>query len=75
MSNTYTDGWAVVGDHGLQADTVASTRRAAIVNWLVTSAKVMVSADHSDEEIEYLWQRYGTNPNRASVRKVKITVV
>ena len=76
-ASTATEGWAVSDDqNGLMANTVASTRRRAIITWLVAVAKVAQHApDYSDEEVEYLWQRYGTNPNRASVHKVKITVV
>lgn len=72
-STTFAAGWGVSDDRGLDIHTVAETRRAAIVNWLV-KARFLTRADHTDEDIEYLWMRHGVNPGRASVHKVKVYI-
>lgn len=48
-------GWAVVRKGFIDVRTVADTRRAAIVNWLVTEAGTMITNMHSDEDIEAIW--------------------
>lgn len=74
MSDTYAKGWAVIDDRGLNVKTVSPTKRAAIVNWL-TLTTLPIREDHTDEEIEYLFERYGTGPGRATVQRVKIQTV
>lgn len=72
-SPTHASGWAVVDDRGLQINTVSDTRRTAIVNWLANQLRT--SPKHSfntDEDIEYLWQRYASG--RAQVHKVNVYV-
>lgn len=50
-----TTGWAVVDEAGnIDIRTVSDTRRAAIVNWLVTHG-TMVFNHTTDEQIEDLW--------------------
>lgn len=73
-STTFAAGWGVTDDRGLDIRTVSDSRRAAIVNWLVIKARVLIRADHSDEEIEYLWTRHAVTPRRASVHKVKVYI-
>lgn len=54
MSNAA--GWAVVNGKGeIRVETVSPSRLAAVVNWLVVSGRVMVSADASDRWIEASW--------------------
>ena len=50
------DGWAVRDDQGLNVKTVAETRRAAIVNWLVVEAERLVLRNTTDEQIEAMWE-------------------
>ncbi len=52
------DGFAInaVGDGGILVDTVHTSRRGAIVNWLVTRKDIMVTADRDDEWIKFMWQ-------------------
>lgn len=51
-------GWAVVDGQGIRIKTVSDTRRAAIVNYLVTDRGTMVFNDMTDAEIERLWLQY-----------------
>lgn len=51
----YKEGWGVVDHDGLNVKTVSETRRAAIVNWLVVSARRKVLDRHSDQEIDAIW--------------------
>lgn len=74
-STTHADGWAVTDDRGLNIRTVSETRRGAIINWLVVAARVLVLANQTDDEIEYLWVRHGVNPGRAQVHKVCVNAV
>lgn len=48
-------GWAVIENGKIAVNTVSDTRRAVIVNWLVTTAGVLVLASWTDEHIETLW--------------------
>ncbi len=49
------NAYGVVGDKGLEIATVSPTRRAAIVNWLVTHGD-FVSQGHTDNQIEARWE-------------------
>lgn len=51
----YKEGWGVVEADGLNIKTVSDTRRAAIVNWLVVSARQFISNSHTDAHIDALW--------------------
>ena len=57
--HTRHQAWAVVSedDGSIYTDTVSSTRRAAIVNWLVVNG-VMIPAMDTDEQIEALWHKH-----------------
>jgi hypothetical protein len=52
-TTTMTNGFAAVDFRGqILIKTVSETRRAAMVNWLVTEGRVMVFRDSTDAEIE-----------------------
>lgn len=63
-----TIGWAVIDGHEIDVRTVSPTRRAAIVNWLVLSGKMML-AHFSDESIEMIWR-----DNRGSAQVSEVTI-
>jgi hypothetical protein len=48
-------GWAVSHKDQIHLDTVAPTRRAAIINWLTTSKDIMALAQCPDDVLEKLW--------------------
>ena len=51
------EGWAVIDGQGvLNVRTVSPTRRAAIVNWLLTDKGLMAFDVATDEQIERQWQ-------------------
>lgn len=53
-------GWAVLKGTGrVLIRTVSDTRRAAIVNFLVSECQQMVTSMHTDEDIENMWGHYG----------------
>lgn len=68
----YREGWAVVDDEGLKVRTVSDTRRAAIVNWLVTEAGQFIVRNHTDEQIDALWDH---ERGDSRVTRVKIVAV
>ena len=45
-----------VGAGGILVDTVHRSRRAAIVNWLVTRKDILVTANWTDDMIEQMWR-------------------
>ena len=49
------DGWAIIEDIGIDVRSVSPTRRAAIVNWLVTRAGIMIYSTTTDKQIEECW--------------------
>lgn len=51
-------GWAVVSGQIL-VNTVSETRRAAIVNYLVTKHAINITNKWSDEDIERCWAHWG----------------
>ncbi len=55
-----TEAFAVVKNDQIDVCTVSDTRRAAIVNWLVVSARprVMIFSSFTDEHIERLWEHH-----------------
>jgi hypothetical protein len=57
---TEATGWAVLAPGArIYVNTIAETRRAAIVNWLVTEKKTMVFTHNTDDDIERLWKHFG----------------
>lgn len=66
-------GWAVVTNGGdLLVRTVSDTRRAAIINYLVTEHRVLITIFDSDENIENFWRHYG---EYAECREVNIQTI
>jgi len=57
MSQNGVVGWAVVEGGQIKLRTVSDTRRAAIVNFLVTDRDRMFFVHTTDEEIEREWWR------------------
>ncbi len=51
-------GWAATERGEIAVDTVSPTRRAAIVNWLVTRKKELILADTTDAQTEAPWFKY-----------------
>lgn len=50
--------WAVTLDGNVLPNTVAATRRAALVNYLVAERGIAVFHRHSDEDINRMWDTY-----------------
>ncbi len=59
MTTERATGYAMIKDGIIDVRTVSPTRRAAIVNWLVINAQVMVCKHTPDREIEILYNKYG----------------
>lgn len=51
-------GWAVVDGGEIVVESVSPTRRAAIVNWLFTARRVLITVIHTAEEIEQEWAAF-----------------
>lgn len=64
-------GWAVEDKTGILIRTVSDTRRAAIVNWLVTERRVMVFANYTDDLIERLWWEHKREADEVVVIEVR----
>lgn len=71
MHDDYKDAWGVVTNDGLVVRTVSDTRRAAITNWLVTNAGVMITNRHTDDHINALWDMHSGD---ALVRPIRCYV-
>lgn len=67
----WAEGWAVIDGSGINVRTVSDSRRAAIVNWLVTNG-YMILAHHTDEEIERLWEQAGGGGLHVKVQPVTV---
>lgn len=66
-------GWAIVDGDRIDVRTVGPTHRAAIVNWLVTTAQENVYAWETDERIDARWERVIALRRGVTVREVSIT--
>lgn len=57
---TEATGWAVLAP-GAQifVKSVSDTRRAAIINWLVSEKKQSITVYHGDAQIEAMWKHFG----------------
>lgn len=63
-------GWGIERHNGeLLVRTISDTRRAAIVNYLITEHQVSLTIFDTDENIENLWRHYG---QYAEARQVHI---
>lgn len=51
-------GWAVIRHCQIDVRTVSPNRRAALINWLVVQKGVAVTNDHTDEDVEQLWNKH-----------------
>lgn len=59
MQDDYKNAWGVCwGSEGLDVRTVSPTRRAAIINWLVVVAGILVTSNHNDDQINAMWEAY-----------------
>lgn len=54
---TPVDGYAVVVGGQISARTVSPSRRAAIVNYLVVHARLLITSRTTDTEIDWMWQQ------------------
>lgn len=70
----YVIGWAVRGPPGIYVKTISDTRRAAIINWLVTECRVLVRTYHSDDQIDAMWDQARAGASLDATR-VKIFAV
>lgn len=50
-----TEAWATVGNLGVIVNTVADTRRGAIVNYLYTYEREIITNSWTDQDIEAAW--------------------
>ena len=69
-------GFAVIEETGLDVRSVSPTRRAAIVNWLVTRAHRFISSSTSDQQIDAMWdsERGDAKVVAVSVETVEVGV-
>lgn len=63
-------GWAAIVSGRILVNTVSDTRRAAIVNYLVTKGGIVITNAWSDDDIERCWTHWGAH---AQCREVCIT--
>lgn len=55
---TKATGWAAIENGRILVRTVSDTKRAAMVNFLVTERNTFIYSETTDEEIERMWHRY-----------------
>jgi hypothetical protein len=68
-------GYAAVNYRGeILIKTVSATRRAAMVNWLVSEGRVMVFHDSTDAEIEDDFLNFCSKKGLASIESVSIAL-
>lgn len=58
---TEATAWAVLASGGriICVNSVAETRRAAIINWLVTEKHCDIRNSHTDDDVERMWKHHG----------------
>lgn len=66
------NAWAVVDNGGINVRSVSPTRRAALVNWLVTERQLQATIFATDDDIERMWQ---ANKGDALVSEVAVTAI
>ena len=70
-----TQAYAVVVDGRIEPRTVFSTERGAKVNGLVVLCKTMVYEEHTDEDINRMWdEAISRNNARMSVQPIEMHV-
>lgn len=62
-------GWAVIEGDAIKVRTVSDTRRAAIVNWLLTERRKLIVEGTSDGTIEHYWTE-----NCGDARAVQVAI-
>lgn len=67
--DNHKEGWGVFDEDGLDVRSVSPTRRAAIVNWLLTKHSHLCRQATTDDQIENLWEHFCGD---AQVRPVRI---
>lgn len=65
-------GYAIANSGEIDIRTVSGTRRAAIVNWLVAQAGVMVFAYWTDERIEDAWVQESARVPGVEIIQVRV---
>ena len=63
-------GYAVIHQGAIDVNSISTTRRGAIVNWLFVVPRIPVLVGHSDEDIEQMWE---ANNKEAEVIEVVVT--
>ncbi len=58
MMTFTSNGWAVRNEDEILVKTISDTARAAIINWLMTEARVMVMAGTPDDEIDRIFAQH-----------------
>lgn len=66
-----TDGYAVCEAGTIVVESIAPTQRGAIVNWLWTNCKVLITNDMKDHSIFMLWKQHRYT-RKAAVIRVRI---
>ena len=69
-----TYGYAIKQNGKLLIRTASDTKRAAIVNWLLTEARILTLAGSSDEEIQADWLQHSPK-QRAEICFVELNEV
>ena len=49
------EAYAVIDNGEIKVLTISDTRRAALVNWLVTERRCMIMNSTTDDQIEQMW--------------------
>ncbi len=62
--------YAVIEDGKINVPTISNARRAAIVNWLVVEANLMIYSKDTDEYIKQLWEE---NKRDATIIEVEVS--
>lgn len=62
-------GWAIMASNTIDVRTVSEARRAAIINWLVIEKTQWVTNNHTDAQVEEMWERF-----RKGADVVRVTI-
>ena len=66
-------GWAVTVDDKIDMRTVGPTRRAAIINWMVSERGELITSFSTDRSIDMKWSRYECDDVKVQQVNVEIT--
>lgn len=67
-------GYAVVGLDGIHLNTVATSRKASITNWLLHNAKIPLSSNASDDYVEMAWREHSLE-HKVALCEVEVRVL